>query len=84
MMLNLGDNFAEQTDIISEGGYHTRILTTLGKTLTPMQFLSYGDSWIVNGALMFDYDIQHSSVDSIMPVIDAVYRDVVHASKLLK
>jgi len=82
MMLNLGDNFAEQTEILSKGGYHTQILTTAGRTMTPVQFLSCGCGWVINGALMFDKEIQ--SVDSVMPALEAVRYDIIYASRLLK
>lgn len=82
MMMNLGDNFAEQTEISSKGGYYTLILITSGQTMTPVQFLSSGHDWVINGALMFDGEIQ--SVDSVMPVLEAVRQDMIYASRLLE
>lgn len=82
MMMNLGDNFAEQTEIESPGGYRTQVLITAGQTMTPVQFLSCGRDWVINGALMFDREIQ--SADSVMPVLEAVRQDMIYASRLLK
>ncbi len=82
MMMNLGDNFAEQTEIESPGGYRTQVVITAGPTMTPVQFLSCGRDWVINGALTFDREIH--SADSVMPVLEAVRHDMIYASRLLK
>lgn len=78
MALNIGDNFAEQTEVESHSGFTTIILTTTGPTLTPLQFLSVGGQWVINGALQFD--ASEVVADSVMPIIEAVKADVVHAA----
>lgn len=82
MMLNLGDNFAEQTELRSADGGETLILTTMGKTLTPVQFLSTTPRWVISGGLQFhDPEIK---ADSVAPIINAVRSDLIHAGRNLK
>lgn len=82
MMLNLGDNFGRQTELQSEAGAETLILTTTGQTLTPVQFLSASERWIVSGGLQFaDGNVK---ADSIAPLINAVQRDIIHAARRLR
>lgn len=83
MSLNLGDNRAEQTDLISaSGAYRTSILTTAGRTLTPVQFLSEGQEWIISGALQMH--IPNATPDSILPIVRAVTADIIHSAHHLK
>lgn len=78
MSLNLGENAATQLTVRSRSGvYDSVVLTTTGQTLTPVQFLSVGQRWIVSGALQW-HDTMLSSADSISPIVDAVTRDVTH------
>lgn len=81
MMLNLGDNFAEQTELTSHNGAETLILSTTGATLTPIQFLSVTPRWILSGALQFD--AASVKPDSVMPIVDAVKTDIIHAARRL-
>lgn len=82
MLLNLGDNFAEQTELTSTFGGKTLILTTAGTTLTPLQFLSESQNWIISGGLQFHAD--SIDADSVMPMIEAVRTDIIHAARQLK
>lgn len=82
MSLNLGDNIGERTEIQSIGGYQTILLTTLGRTLTPVQFLSTGEKWVISGAMQFaDPNVR---ADSVMPMIEAVAADIIHTARILK
>lgn len=81
MMLNIGDNYAEQTEVRSQGGFISRILTATGCELTPVQFLSVGDRWVINGALRFGRE--SIEADSVLPVVEAVRMDVINAAKSL-
>ncbi len=77
MAMNLGDNAAAQTDVSSPAGYTGIILTSLGATITPLQFLSVGDRWVVSGALEMPAAV--TSIDSVRPMIEAVKADMIHA-----
>lgn len=81
MMLNIGDNFAEQTELVSAGGFSSTILQTSTRVPTPVQFLSVGQSWVVSGALQFNADFVDT--DSVMPILQAVVGDLIYASKNL-
>lgn len=81
MMLNLGDNFAEQTELTSANGAETLILTTTGASLTPIQFLSVTPRWIISGSLQFE--AASVKPDSVMPIVDAVKTDIIHAARNL-
>lgn len=82
MSLNLGENFATRTELQSDGGYTTVILTSLGSMLTPVQFLSAGEQWVISGAMQFaDSDVKP---DSVLPMIEAVTADITHAARHLK
>ena len=81
MMLNIGDRFADQTELDSKGGYHSTILMTGAETPTPVQFLSVGDRWVINGALRFKAETV--ATDSVMPILEAVRGDLIHAAKNL-
>lgn len=81
MMLNIGDNFADQTELDSPGGFHSMILLTGADTPTPVQFLSVGERWVISGALQFaDENVR---TDSVMPILEAVRADLVYAAKKL-
>ena len=82
MSLNIGDSYAEQTDLTSTNGCSTVIINTLGRTLTPLQFLSIGEKWIVSGAAKFVAD--SVTPDSVHPLIEAVKTDIIHAAKSLR
>ncbi|MDE7410815.1 MAG: hypothetical protein K2M94_02115 [Paramuribaculum sp.] len=78
MGMNLGDNAAEQTDIISaDSTFNSILLRSSGPTVTPLQFLSTSPYWVISGAL--DMPDAAANVDSVRPLIDAVYADLVHA-----
>lgn len=80
--LNLGDNIAEQTELRSPEGVESIILVTKGASLTPVQFLSEGANWVINAALQFDNG--HVDTDSVLPIIEAVRNDLIHAAGNLK
>lgn len=82
MSLNLGDRYAEQTEMMSEGGYSTIILDAKGTTVTPLQFLSAGRQWVISGAMYFSRE--SINADSVRPAIDAVKNDIIHAAKRLR
>ncbi len=82
MALNLGANEAEQIAVNSAGGYESVVLTTVGKSLTPVQFLSSGTEWVVSGAMVMDGQV--ANIDSVLPIIETVRRDVLHAVANLK
>lgn len=81
MSLNIGENFAEQTEMSSPGGYSTIILDTRGSSVTPLQFLSSGREWIISGAMYFSRD--SITTDSVRPAIEAVKNDLIHAARRL-
>ena len=82
MALNVGDNMAEQTELTSPGGFTTIILSTMGRTLTPLQFLSVGDCWVISGAMRFHAEAVET--DSVRPLIDAVKTDIIHAAENIR
>ena len=82
MALNLGYNTAEQTEITAPSGAVSVILTSTGQTLTPVQFISSTEKWVVSGAMMFDRD--SVSTDSVLPMIKAVRTDLIKACREIK
>lgn len=82
MSLNLGDRYAEQTEMMSEGGFSTIILDAKGSAVTPLQFLSAGQQWVISGAMYFNRE--NVNADSVRPAIDAVKNDIIHAAKRLR
>lgn len=86
MMMNLGDNYATQTEVASpDGGYSSVIISSLGQTLTPVQFVSQGRQWVISGALQFNTPADAPiRPDSVKPYIDAVTADLIHAARILK
>lgn len=80
--LNLGDNIAEQIELTSHEGVESIIIVTKGTSLTPVQFLSEGRHWVINGALQFNDG--HVNVDSVLPIIEAIRTDLIHAAGNLK
>lgn len=85
MMMNLGDNYATQFEIASPDGYSTMILSSLGPTLTPVQFISQSRRWVISGTMQFEAaDGRPLKPDSVKPYIDAVAADLIHAAGNLK
>lgn len=82
MMLNLGDNTADLTELRSPSGAETIVVKTLGRTLTPVQFISAGHEWMISGGVQFAGENLRS--DSIAPLIHAVERDIFHSARRLK
>lgn len=82
MALNVGSNTAEQIGLSTPAGYEAIVLTTVGATVTPLQFVAAGNEWVVSGALTFD--AESIDTDSVLPVIGAVRSDVIHAIKNLE
>lgn len=82
MALNLGTNEGVQTDVLSDNGnFESIVLTSVGQTLTPVQILSVSDRWVVSGALHFTSE--NVNADSLMPMLKAVERDMIHAARKL-
>lgn len=82
MALNLGTNEGVQTDVPSDNGeFESIVLTSAGQTLTPVQILSVSDRWVVSGALRFTSG--NTNADSLMPMLKAVERDMIHAARKL-
>ncbi len=54
---------------------------TGAETPTPVQFLSIGRDWAVSGALRFS--AERVATDSVMPILEAVRADLIHAAKNL-
>ena len=82
MTLNIGYNYAEQTELTSPDGCNTIIFNTMGRSLTPLQFLSVGDDWVISGGAKFSADSVNA--DSIRPIIEAVKTDIIYAAKRLR
>lgn len=82
MALNVGYNYAEQTELTSPDGCTTIILNTMGRSLTPLQFLSVGRDWIISGAAKFTAD--SVVADSVRPLLEAVKTDIIHAAQKLR
>lgn len=77
MGMNLGDNAAEQTTVASaDSSFTSTLLRSSGPTITPLQFLSTSRHWVVSGAL--EMPSAAVNVDSVRPLIDAVYTDILH------
>ena len=81
MALNIGLNYAEQTELIAPSGCSTLIFNTKGRSLTPLQFLSVGEKWIISGAAKFAADSVNP--DSVRPLLEAVQSDIIYAAKRL-
>lgn len=82
MALNIGLNYAEQTELIAPSGCSTLIFNTKGRSLTPLQFLSVGEKWIISGAAKFAADSVNP--DSVRPLLEAVQSDIIYAAKRLQ
>lgn len=85
MSLNLGDNAATQLSIPSASGkFSTIILSTTGRSLTPVQILSTGPGWIISGALQWhEQNTLSHAADSISPIVEAVTTDLIHTARAL-
>lgn len=78
MGMNLGDNAAEQTTVASaDSSFTSTLLRSSGPTITPLQFLSTSPHWVVSGAL--EMPSAAVNIDSVRPLIDAVYADILHS-----
>lgn len=75
--LNISDHHAQITEMTTPYGYTARLYKSPYTTVTPLQFLAAASHHVVSGALMFDTLPQ--SPDSVMPVIEAIERDLIHA-----
>ena len=81
MALNIGLNYAKQTELAAPSGCSTLIFNTKGRSLTPLQFLSIGEQWIISGAAKFAADSVNP--DSVRPLLEAVQSDIIYAAKRL-
>lgn len=84
MALNAGGGASVLTDLVSDGGYNCRVMTTPAGTVTPVQFLASSPGMVVSGALFVDGAANATSPDSLRPVVEAVERDVIHGLKHLQ
>lgn len=82
MMQRLGQNGAEQLRITSGGGYRSTILVATAPAAVPVQLLAVGNSRIVSG--YFAFDSEPADSESLLPVIDALRRDMIHAAENFK
>lgn len=82
ILLNIGGNHSELTELMSAGGYDCRMFTVRSGTVTPLQFLAIGDDRIVAGTLVLDYPAE--SADSLSPLLDAAGKDMLHMLRGLK
>jgi len=75
--LNLGDNSAELTEIVShQGGVYASVLTAPSAEVTPIQFLATDSaSFVLSGALVLG---RAGTPDSIRPILQSVERDIIH------
>jgi len=80
--LNTGSYPAEVTELTSPGGYDSQIFFTRTGSLTPLQFISAGPEWVVSGALYMEQP--GNAPDSVAPVLQSVYRDIIHAAKTVR
>ena len=85
MALNTGGARSELIELVSDGGFSGRLMTTRSSTVTPLQFLASDPhgSMVVSGALFIGDAAEASSPDSLTPVVDAVRDDLLHALKHL-
>lgn len=84
MALNVGDNKAEIISLSAPSGFSSRIVTCRESAALPVQFIACDDSkWVVTGALFLNNGNTATSSDSIMPILEAVKRDVIHSMKTI-
>lgn len=82
MSLNSGGHPTEITQLIAPSGFSSRILVTPAGSLTPVQFISVSPQWVVSGALYLPG--ADSNPDSVAPIVNAVYRDLIHTAKTIR
>lgn len=81
--LNIGDYPSEVLELTNANGFSSQIFTTVENRVTPIQFLSTdGMNWVVSGAVYFS-GMGISDIDSVVPVINVMKRDVVHSLKTI-
>ena len=82
---NLGDYYAEQTDVNTPAGVTGIMLTTTAECVTPVQFVATDRRrFVVSGSFTFDNAVEKAKADSVAPLVTAVAADVIHLIKSLK
>lgn len=82
---NLGDFYAEQTDVNTPDCVTGIMLTTTAECVTPVQFVATDRRrFVVSGSFSFDSAIEKAKADSVAPLVTAVAEDVIHLIKSLK
>lgn len=82
MHLNINGAGINIEEADNASGYRSNIVRTLSPSSTPLQFLAVNPArarWVVYGSVFFEGSSATTSLDSIMPVYDAVARDLRHA-----
>lgn len=82
MHLNINGSGISIEEADNASGYHSNIVRTLSPSSTPLQFLAVNPAtprWVVYGSVFFDGAPSTASLDSLMPVYDAVAVDLRHA-----
>lgn len=84
MALNLGDNYAVVSELAANDHtpFTTTIMQTSARIPTPVQILSVGPGLVISGALNFD--AESVDMDSVMPMVKAVVRDLEYAAARLR
>lgn len=82
MALNAGDADGVLTELCNPYGFSSEVLLTRYGSMTPVQFIAGSNEVIVSGACYVEGAAE--CPDSVMPVVDALYADVIHLSKTLR
>lgn len=79
MSLNAGDMTTDVTTISTLSGVDATVLMTPRAKVTPIQFMATDSAtYVLTGALYFDRAAAVDA-DSVMPILEAVRGDVIHA-----
>lgn len=85
MRMNIGDFYAELTELTTPAGVEAKILATQACCVTPAQFVaSDGKRYLVAGSFSFNSPIDRAKTDSVAPYVAAVVNDMIHLIKALK
>lgn len=77
--LNIGDNPSISTELKNDNNFVSTIIKTPTGTINPLQFISTDNvSWVISGTLLLKESLSSKS-DSLLPVIDAIERDIIYA-----
>lgn len=82
--LNIGSNFSEQYDVENQYGFNSRIFRVNSGSANPVMFLSTNNrDCIVSGTVYLQDMSSISKPDSISPIIDYVFLDIVRIANTL-